>query len=293
MREPDPPHGEAAGHSADIVPSVENRLPFDTVDAWSEWFVSETDFFAKLVAPPLPDTFAAVPRAPLDLRPGRGNGFVLSHHSDRSTGKSALKSPERRAKLVHAFMHHELQAAELMAWALLRFPDAPAELRRGLVRIIGDELRHLRMYASYLRSRGFEPGCFPVRDWFWERIPDVVSMGSFLGTLGIGFEGANLDHAMRFAQRFAQAGDEDAARLQERVAIEEVPHVRFAVHWFRKLEHESMEATSCLFDAWRDLLPPPLSPLVMRGRPLARTLRVRAGLDESFLDSLDAFAPEA
>jgi uncharacterized ferritin-like protein (DUF455 family) len=191
---------------------------------------------------------------------------------------------------MHTFLHHELQAAELMAWALLAFPEAPTELRRGLVRVIGDEIRHMGMYASYLRDRGFEPGCFPVRDWFWERLPSVPSIEAFLATLGLGFEGANLDHAMRFAARFRSAGDEEAARIEERVGLEEIPHVRFALRWFVELTPQIRDDRGrSLFDAWCASLPAPLSPIVMRGAPLARNLRRRAGLDDAFVDALERY----
>jgi uncharacterized ferritin-like protein (DUF455 family) len=275
-RVPDP-----AARSAATTPS-------GSIEQWAERYVLQEDLSAKLDPVPIPRDFDTQPRTPLDVRPGRGRGFLVREHGDRSTGKSALKSAERRARLIHSFMHHELQAAELMAWALLRFPDAPGELRRGLVRVMADELRHLGMYASYLRERGFEPGCFPVRDWFWERIPTVPTIAAFLATLGVGFEGANLDHATRFAARFRAAGDPEGARLQERVALEEVPHVRFALRWFRQLEPEASRGGT-LFDAWASHLPAPLSPMVMRGRPMDRALRRRAGLDDAFLDALESY----
>ena len=39
----------------------------------------------------------------------------------------------------HALANHELQAVELFAWALLAFPEAPADFRRGLLHILTDE----------------------------------------------------------------------------------------------------------------------------------------------------------
>lgn len=56
----------------------------------------------------------------------------------------------------------------------------------------------------------------------------------FVVVLGVGFEGANLDHTLRFAERFRAIGDEAGARLQERVGEEEIPHVRFALRWLAR-----------------------------------------------------------
>jgi uncharacterized ferritin-like protein (DUF455 family) len=263
-----------------------------SIEAWARDYVLADTWQAKLSPPRVPERFA---RAAVALRlgaPGRGAGFALSSSGHKSTGSSALRSPTARAKLLHTFLHHELQAAELMAWAICAFPEAPTALRRGLLAILHDELRHMRLYAATLEARGHAPGAFPVRDWFWQRIPSVVDLRGFLATLGLGFEGANLDHAARFAERFREAGDDEAAALQERIAREEIPHVRFALRWFRELSPGPLEGEA-LFEAFRLALPAPLSPLVMRGRPLAREARGDAGLDVAYLDALERWEPVA
>jgi uncharacterized ferritin-like protein (DUF455 family) len=249
-----------------------------------------TPGWAEKLAPPAPPRVFSGERIEPPSRPARGPAFKLAAHGEKSTGKSALLSAERRARLVHSFLHHELQAAELMAWAVLRFPDAPRALRRGLVKILLDEVRHMNLYAGYLRARGYEPGAFPVRDWFWERVPSCTDLPAFLATLGLGLEGANLDHASRFATRFREAGDEEAARIEEVVGREEIPHVRFALRWFVRLSPR-VRAGEALFDAWRASLPEPLSPILMRGKPIARELRARAGQGGAFLEALEAFEP--
>ncbi len=198
----------------------------------------------------------------------------------------ALRDVQKRAQLAHTFWHHELQAAELMCWALLKFPDTPASFRRGLVAICRDEIRHMKMYADYLAELGFSIGDFTVRDWFWLRLPNCASPLSFVATMGVGLEGGNLDHTERFAARFRAVGDELGAELQEQVGREEIPHVRFALHWFRRWREPAAASTLEEFDRWRKLLPAPLSPILMRGRPLARKQRVEAGMTEPFVDAL-------
>jgi uncharacterized ferritin-like protein (DUF455 family) len=174
-----------------------------------------------------------------------------------------------------------------MAWAVLAFPETPRAFRHGLVRIALDEARHMRAYAEQIERLGFAIGAFPVRDWFWERVPSCPDALSFVATMGLGFESANLEHSRAFAARFRTFGDEEGARVQEVVAREEIAHVRFGARWFTEL------GGHLAFDAWRKVLPAPLSPMLMRGRPLDRDARTRAGFSNEFLDQLDAWQPDA
>jgi uncharacterized ferritin-like protein (DUF455 family) len=182
-------------------------------------------------------------------------------------------------------LHHELQAAELMCWAILAFPTAPPSFRRGLMAIAREEVRHMKLYADHLERLGYAVGAFPVRDWFWERIPSAPDPASFVATMGLGFEGGNLDHSARFAERLELAGDSIAAELQRQVGADEEGHVRFALRWFRRFTGRDG------FEDWVAALPPPLSPLVMRGAPLAREARLRAGLSPRFLEDLAQWQP--
>ncbi len=214
--------------------------------------------------------------------PGRPRELDVRARAKKTRG---LAAPEGRARAFATFLHHELQAAELMAWALLAFPDAPLAFRRGLARILEDEARHMRMYAEHIERLGFHVGDFPVRDWFWERVPRSKDARAFVAVMGLGLESANLEHATIFARKFREAGDEPGARVQERVASEEIAHVKFGVRWFTHFEG------ALSFDAWRRVLPPPLSPMLMRGAPINRDARLRAGQSARFIDELDAWTP--
>jgi uncharacterized ferritin-like protein (DUF455 family) len=259
--------------------------PEDTVERWAWEYVLSTSLAYKLAPPPVPTAWEHDPIARRIDTPGRPIELVPAKKRPKTPGANALRDPKRRAELLHTFFHHELQAAELMCRALLLFVDREPAFRRGLLRIAEDEIRHLGMYAAHMRALGHSPGDFPVRDWFWERVPSADDPISFVALFGVGFEGANLDHTQRFAAMFRDAGDVEGARLQEIVGEEEIPHVRFAALWLERW-------TGALdFEAWRARLPAPLSPIVMRGAPIDRALRRRAGLDDRFVDQLERWQP--
>ncbi|HEX5656420.1 MAG TPA: DUF455 family protein, partial [Polyangiales bacterium] len=178
----------------------------DTRADWARAYVESTSMAYKLAPPPLPD--ADDERPPLRLtKPGRPALLDVTwdkYKAPRSA--AALRDPRKRASLLHTFLHHELQAAELMCWAVLAFPETPRAFRAGLLSICCDEARHMRLYAAHLRQLGFEVGAFPVRDWFWQRAPAATRIGAFLALMSLGFEAGNLDHSARFVAMFAEAG---------------------------------------------------------------------------------------
>lgn len=254
--------------------------PDGTVEAWALDLITTTDPGRKL-APGRPPARWEDPPVPRRVAgPGRPAGWEVADRAPRSVRKGALGDAARRCELFHTFLHHELQAAELMAWALLAFADAPREFKKGLLAVLLEELEHMGLYRGYLEARGVAFGDLEIRDWFWTRVPQVRTPAEFVAVMGLGLEGGNLDHSDRYATWFREAGDEEAARVLERVRDEEVGHVRFAVRWFREL-------TGGLdFDAWVAALPEPLTPKVFQGRPLNRRDRERAGMDDAFLAGL-------
>ncbi len=253
-----------------------------TVERWAWDYVTTTDLAHKLAPPDVPDAWEESPPPRRIEAPGRPRELSVVTRAKKTRG---LSSPLGRARALHTFLHHELQAAELMAWALLAFPDAPRDFRAGLARIALDEARHMRMYHAHIVRLGANIGDFPVRDWFWERVPTCATPAAFVAVMGLGFESANLEHTASYAARFREAGDEEGARVQEQVGLEEIAHVRFGARWFEAL------AGPLEFDAWQRALPPPLSPLLMRGKPLAREARMRGGQSARFLDELTAWQP--
>lgn len=253
------------------------------VERWARWYIGTRELACKLAPGGPPERWAASP-APLRLTaPGRPPELRVVERAPRMP--RSLRSAEARARVMHRFLHHELQAAELMAWALLAFPETPRAFREGLLEVLQDEVRHMQLYAEHIRALGFEVGDFPVRDWFWQRVPSCETPAAFVACMGIGFEGGNLEHSARFADAFRAVGDERGAAIQDQVGQEEVAHVRFAVGWFRRF------VGGLDFERWQAHLPEPLSPMVMRGRPLHGERRRLAGLEPAFLEALEAWEP--
>ncbi len=263
-------------HEAEPAPTT------GTIERWAWDYILSSTLEAKLTPPLVPTTWEVLPPARRLMAPGRPPELRLVAKAAKTRG---LQSVHGRARALHTFFHHELQAAELMAWAVLAFPSSPVDFRAGLVRIALDEVRHMRMYATEIERLGHAIGEFSVRDWFWERIPSCVSPSSFVATMGLGFESANLEHTASYSARFRDAGDVEGARVQELIGLEEIAHVRFGVRWFQYFNGH------LAFENWKAALPAPLSPLLMRGRPFRREARERAGFPKSFLDELEAWQP--
>ncbi len=266
--------------------SEPHHSPFLDVEAWAEHYVLTSDLGEKL-APSRPPASFRENAVPVRLeRPGRPPEFRAARRGERTPKLEAMKEAHYRARTLHAFLHHELQAAELMCWAILAFADAELEFRRGLLRICLDEIRHMNLYREHIEALGARVGEFGIREWFWKRVPSCPDKLAFVSLMGMGLEAANLEHAANFAERFRAVGDETGALIQERIALEELAHVSFGTYWFERW------TGGCDFETWVAALPPPISPWVLRGEPLARTARRRAGMPEDFLSALERYVPD-
>lgn len=263
-----------------IVVRIEHILH---IEDWAAAYVKSTDLAYKLAPPEPPSSFRMDP-APVRLhQPGRPAELDVVGRSPRSVSRSQMHNPRKRAQLVHTFLHHELQAAELMCWALIAFPDTPQSFRQGLLGICLDEIRHMGLYDAHLARLGCRIGDFPVRDWFWQRVASCATPVQFTALMGIGLEGGNLDHTMRFESWFDEVDDAEGAELQRIVGDEEVAHVRFAMKWFRTWTGDGD------FAVWQSELVAPLSPSLMKGAHLDEKRRIRAGFSTEFLEQLSAW----
>jgi uncharacterized ferritin-like protein (DUF455 family) len=215
-------------------------------------------------------------------KPGRPPGLEFQRRIEVPSIEG-MSDPAQRPRILHALANHELQAAELFAWALLAFPDAPADFRRGLLRILDDEQRHTRMYIARVEDAGACFGDFPVNGYFWSKIESITSPLRFLCGMSLTFENANLDHTIDYEEAARRAGDAKTAAVIERVHRDEIEHVRFGWTWLQIFKREDESA----WDAFRTNLTWPLRPAKARGRSFHREGREAAGLDAEFIRRLE------
>ncbi len=231
--------------------------------------------------PGLPRRLGSPGRSPqLTIQPGR---------AVKVPSLEGMADPTQRARIIHALANHELQAAELFAWAILAFPEAHPEFRRGLASILDDEQRHTRMYLARLEAHGHALGDFPVSGYFWNKIGGLTSPMHFVSAMSLTFENANLDHTKDYAAAARRAGDLKTALVIERVERDEIEHVRFGYRW---LEHWKDDAVPA-WEAWRAHLEWPLRPSRARGKKFHPEGRRAAGLDEDFIARLAGSVPLA
>jgi uncharacterized ferritin-like protein (DUF455 family) len=226
----------------------------------------------------------AAPEAPgrpaeLHFKPA-GSGAGEFH------GLHRLEQSAERGKLLHFFANHELLATELMALVLLRFPDAPAAFRRGVLQTLKDEQEHTRLYVTRMRACGIEFGELPVSGYFWRAVSGMESPLDFVAGLSLTFEQANLDFARHFATGFATVGDTDSAALLERIYRDEIGHVAHGLKWFRRWKNPDESD----WNAFCRQLKFPLSPQRAKGVSLNVEGRRAAGLDTEFIAELNVFS---
>src|SRR4051812_34186634 len=147
-----------------------------------------------------------------------------------------MADPAQRPRILHGLANHELQAAELFAWALLAFPNAPPPFRRGLAAILVEEQRHTRMYRARLEASGAGLGDFPVHGYFWGKVGAIHSPLDFVCAMSLTFENANLDHTVDYAAAALRAKDEKTAAVIDQVHRDEIEHVRFGWRWLQLLK---------------------------------------------------------
>ena len=223
-------------------------------------------------------------------RPGRPAELGLDswHGRERVRFNDVRRfhSDRERGLVLHFFANHELLALELIALALLKFPEAPAKFRRGLIATLRDEQEHLRLYIDRMQAIGVGFGEIPVSDFFWRSISGMATPMDFVTRLSLTLEQANLDYAPHYHDVYSTLGDDATAALMSRVYRDEIRHVRHGLNWFETWRDPSLSQ----WEAYCGSLGAPLTPNRAKGIGFNREARRRVGLSDEFVCELELYS---
>lgn len=237
---------------------------------------------ALILDPPRKGTFRtpSLPGRPEELRP-RANSGKSPFPSEQQ-----IHNEEQRGILLHFFTNHELLAVELMALALLKFPDAPDSFRKGVLRTLQEEQNHTRWYLERMKSCGLRFGDHHLSPMIWSHISSMESPLDYVSRLSLTFEQANLDYAKYYSEILKKAGDHESSQLLAQIYKDEIAHVGHGLKWLRRWKENAQSD----WDAWNQQLHFPLSPIRAKGQaPFNEEGRRKAGLDSHFINSLKHF----
>ncbi|MDB4438343.1 ferritin-like domain-containing protein [bacterium] len=261
-----------------------------TVSEFAERVLMSTSLEDKLthapasltLDPPLRGGFTAppTPGRPDHLKPKPNDGKSPFPSTDQ------IHDEEQRGILLHFFANHELLAAELMALALLKFPDAPDSFRKGVLRTLQEEQNHTLWYLARMKECGLNFGDYHLSPMIWSHISSMESPLDYVSRLSLTFEQANLDYAKHYSQVLARAGDQKSADLLAQIYKDEIAHVGYGLKWLRRWKQNAKSD----WDAWHKQLHFPLSPIRAKGMaPFNEEGRRKAGMNEHFIASIKRY----
>ncbi|MCZ6673692.1 MAG: DUF455 family protein, partial [Verrucomicrobia bacterium] len=196
-----------------------------------------------------------------------------------------LIDEKERGRLLHFFGNHELLATELMALALLKFPEAPASFRQGVLETLKEEQIHTKLYIHRMKQCGVDFGELPLSDYFWKSVSSMEDPLDYVTRLSLTFEQANLDYSREYGKLFEAVGDDATAGILDKIYRDEIGHVGFGLKWFRRWKASEKSD----WEAFRECLVFPLSPSRAKGNHFNSEGRSEAGFDESFISNLQVF----
>jgi uncharacterized ferritin-like protein (DUF455 family) len=223
----------------------------------------------------------------LPKNPGRTKRLEFNNEQVKFPRNTSFHLEEKRGLALHFFANHELLAIEMMAAALLMYPNTPTAFKKGLIKTIQDEQKHLKMYIARMKEFGIELGDFPLNDFFWRSMEKMDTPTKFYAAMAMSFEAANLDFAQFYEQGFRAVEDFKTADIMRVVLEDEISHVALGAHWLNQ-----WRGNMDLWNYYKSNLPGVMTPARAKGIHFDKEIRLRAGLDQSFITSLDEFRDE-
>ncbi|MEF3192421.1 MAG: ferritin-like domain-containing protein [Campylobacterales bacterium] len=148
-----------------------------------------------------------------------------------------LKTPEGRARLLHALAHIEYSAIDLALDAAYRFAGLPEHYYHDWLEVADEERRHYLILTDLLASYGVYHGDFPVHDALFQAMKATPTLWERMGVVPRFLEANGLDANIKLERKLASyRHDELVQAILAALAIikrDEIGHVAKGDRWFR------------------------------------------------------------
>lgn len=261
-----------------------NAQSTEEIRDWAFSILTADTLEQKLYVPDrLTDYHPGPPRTVNEPVRPKGMGFTAHCRKKHRMPKiHELGESDKAAACLHRFAGHELLAVEIMAHALVAFPEAPKHFRRSVANTLKEEQWHVRIYQKRLLDLGVTFGDLPLFKHFWSHIPYLTSPLKYISVMNLTLEMANLDFAPHYRDAFLSHGDNDSAALMQTILEDEISHVATGYHWLKKLKPQHVTE----WDAFEKSLSAFCSPRAAKGFTFHEEPRKKAGLSPTFINTL-------
>ncbi len=144
------------------------------------------------------------------------------------------KSPEGRARLLHAIVHIEFSAINLALDHAARFPGQTKAYYDDWIGVAAEEADHFTLLRRRLQTMGHDYGDFPAHAGLWamaeKTTDDIVARMALVPRL---LEARGLDATPPIQARLLEAGDTESAAALDIILRDEIGHVGLGDRWFR------------------------------------------------------------
>lgn len=163
--------------------------------------------------------------------PGRPARPMLVSHTELR--QRSVASVEGRAALIHAIAHIELNAIDLAADVVWRFPGMPEAFYRDWFRVMQEEALHFQLLRDHLAGLGYAYGDFPAHNALWEMADrtrhDVLARVALVPRT---LEARGLDASPLVRAKLLSVGDKAGAAIIDLILRDEIGHVKVGNRWY-------------------------------------------------------------
>lgn len=155
----------------------------------------------------------------------------------RMPRRGKMGSLKNRVALWHALAHIEFVAIDLALDMAGRFGESMGEgFVSDFLSVAADEAMHFALLARKLDSLGSCYGSLPVHDGLWSAAQDTAhDVSARLAIVPMVLEARGLDVTPATLERVRAQGDENGAKILQRILDDEIRHVAFGSKHFHAI----------------------------------------------------------